>query len=492
MINLKKPKTIKSFKSAAILAAAFSLFGCTMEPDYERPETPLDSKVDTLKDFKHAEGLWKEAAPADTLPKGKWWGLFSDPDLDKLIQACRDKNPSLRAAFHAVESARHKARMTESELYPWANGNVSWSRVGISRNENSVQGTFEDYRIGLGLTWDLDFFGRVQALVKSDVALAQAQYAAYENIMLMLEAEVALTYFSIRQYNSEIALLINTAQIRKSQLEKVEHGVSAKYYSDIDLMRARQLYYEAASQLAGVERQRDIAANYLAYITGNVPSYLRITVDVLSEEVPEIPSVVPSMLLERRPDIAEAERQVIAANYRIGSANSAFFPTVQITSSLDMASANYGNLLDSSSLAWGVSPRVYIPIFQAGKLVAQRQIALEDHLQTVESYKDRVLLAISEVETSLSTIKNLKNEYQAASNAAEAARRVEQLARQQLDVGTIDYFEYSDAERLSLTNERARISLLGDRFRSIVSLVKSIGGSPVDDIMTAEEKVTAQ
>ncbi len=475
---MKNLKMKKELKFSLLALSGLLLAGCTMEPDYERPETPLDAKAESLKEFKYAEGLWKEATPADSIP-AKWWEIFKDEDLSKLIETCRKQNPNLKAAFQAVEQARYKARMTESELYPWADGNASWTKTGTSKNEASYRGTYEDYRIGLGLTWDLDLFGRVQALIKSDVALAEAQRSAYEAVMLMLETEVADTYFTIRQYNSEIKLLEETSQIRKTQVDINIDAAKVGHYSNLDVKRAQQQYYEAESQLAGVKKARAAAINYLAYITGTTPSKENGSAKELEETLPATPVVIPSQLLERRPDVAEAERKVFAANYRIGSAFSAFFPTVQITSSVGLASADIDSLLDSNSLAWGVSPKIYIPLFQAGRLIAQHDIALAEHLRTVEEYKAKVLFAIYEVETALSTIKILKDEYEARAQASAAAQEVKKLTKDKLDGGDINYFEFTDAERLALANERERIRLRSDQFHAIVGLIKSIGGSEI-------------
>lgn len=464
---------------AALAAAAASLVGaCTMEPDYEVPETPLNAKADAMKDFKYAEGLWKTAAPSDDLPKGKWWEIFSDPALNAIMEACRANNPDLKSAFYTVERARQQARMTESELYPWANANASWTKTGTSKNETSYRGTYEDYRIGLGLTWDLDFFGRVQALLASDTAEAQALFAAYENTMLMIEAEAAAAYFSILQYNSEIELLGETVRTREAQMKIEEERLKANYSSELDLMRARQLYFEAQAQMAAVVGTRDSTSNYLAYLSGTIPARFAPSAARIPETLPKIPHVVPSELLERRPDIAAAERRVFAANYRIGAAKSAFFPTVQITSSLDLASGDVDTLINSGSLAWGVSPKIYMPIFQAGMLMAQYDMALAEHMRISEEYKAAVLNAIYETENALSSIKNLRKEYSAAEEAAKAAKMVEKLTREKLDRGAIDYFEYTDAQRLALTNERERIRLRADQFRAVISLVRAVGGSP--------------
>ena len=475
MTTTKKPKKARMLAPSALAAAALALCACTLEPDYKVPETPLDSEAEQMKGFKYAEGLWTQAQPADEQLKGDWWKIFGDEELSALIKNCREKNPDLKSAFYAVEQARQKARMTEAELYPWAGANAGWTKTGTSKNEFSYRGTFEDYRIGVGLTWDLDLFGRVQALVASQAADAQAMRAAYENTMLMLEASVANTYFAIRQFNSEIELLKDTVKVREKQVELVTNRAKAKYAHEADVKRAQQQYYEALTQLAGVEKQRDASANFLAYLTGEIPANLTATAKPIPEVLPKVPAIIPSQLLQRRPDIASAEREVYSANMKIGSAKSAFFPTVQITSSLDLASQDIADLVKGNSLAWGVSPRLYLPIFQAGRLYAQYQVALAQHQQATQKYKATVLNAIYEVENALSNIKHLETEYEARAKSAAASKAVEELTRKQFDSGVIDYFEYTDAERLD-DDERERIRLRGEQFRSVISLVLAIGG----------------
>lgn len=464
---------------ALLCAAAAALLGaCTLEPDYEVPETPLNAKVEALKSFKYAEGQWKQACPQDNLPKGKWWLIFNDDNLNKLIETCRANNPNLKSAFCAVEDARAKAFMTEGELYPWVNADAAYSRTGTSENSANYRGTYSDYALGLGLTWDIDLFGRVQALLASDTAEAQAVFAAYENVMLMLECETASTYFTILQYNSEIDILSETVKTREAQLEIIKNRFAANYSSKTDLKRAEQQLYEAKSQLAAVQTTKDTSVNYLAYLVGTIPSkFDEPTGNLVYAKLPETPLALPSTLLERRPDIAEAERKVYAANYRIGAANSAFFPTVQLTSSVGLDSQKADTLFNSASLAWGVSPNVYIPIFQGGTLWGQRKSAIAYHAQVVEAYKAIVLNAIYETESALSTIRDLKVEYEARAQTASASREVQELTKDQYEAGAIDYFEFTDAERLALLNERERINVMGNRFRAVINLVLAIGGS---------------
>ncbi len=474
-------------KTAGALVAIALLGGCTVGPAYQDPSEPIRQEELAELHFSRDENLWKEAAPADTLVKGDWWAVFNDPELARLLEQCRLDNPDLASAFYRMEQAREAAQMTESELYPWADGTASFSRTGTSKNTGSYRGTFNEWRIGVGLTWDADLFGRIRSLLRAETANAQALRDAYQNTLLMLQSEVSITYFTLRQHRSEVILLQRTVQVRKEQSEFMRTQLRLDYANELDLQRALQSEYEADAQLSAVLRQLAIAENYMATLIGTVPSKLKLENTELGEDLPKLPDAVPSQLLERRPDVAAAERQVYAANAQIGAATAAFFPTVSITGSTELASSDIDQLLNASSFAWGVRPQIYIPIFQAGRLSAQRRVMLALHKQTLEDYRSTVITAIREVEDALTNVNHLAREYERRSAVSDASLKVEKLTRKKYDLGAADYFEVSDAQRLALANERECIRLKGDRFRAYVLLIASIGGGwDVNDPETAK------
>ncbi len=457
-------------------AAAFALGGCMVGPDYVPPTAEAAKEDLSEKHFYRDEGLWKEATPAESLPKGDWWKIFNDPALDSLLEQCKKNNPSLKAAFYRVEQARQNARMDESQLYPQMNGNASFLRTATSKNLTSPYSNYDKWTTGLGMTWDLDLFGRVMSIIESDIATAQATYDAYNSLILSMQAQVAKTYFSIRQYYSEVDLLVRTLEVRKEQTKLISDRVKLDFASDLDLQRAIQQEAEAAAQLAAVRKSIDTARNNIAILIGTTPSKLVLDDAPLGDVLPKLPDAVPSQLLERRPDIAAAEREVYAANARIGAAHAAYFPTVSITANTELSANKIDKLINASSFAWGISPQIYIPIFQAGRIYAQKQVALAAHKETLENYKATVLSAIGEVENAMSSVKNLKEEYIKRSDVTAASNKVYELTRKQYDLGFVDYFSVSDASRLALANERTQISIRGDRFRACVDFIAAIGG----------------
>ncbi len=423
---------IAIFSKCSASAGVLALCGCTMIPDYENPdETYGRQKLDPPQ-FKHAAGFGKSAKPSDDMPKGRWWAVFGDEKLEHLIKLCDANNPDIAAAFQRVERAREAAFMNESELYPHLSSTDYYKRDGRTENQAPVAtGTYSSWVVGLGATWDLDLFGRIQSLVIRDRALTEATYADYKNAMLALHARVATEYFALRQCESEIELLQKTLEVRKRQSDFVAKRKMLKFASGVDLSRAKLQESEAASELKSLQRQRDARANTLAILVGESPTKFDFKCSPLSESLPKIPSVIPSELLERRPDIAAAEREVFAANAKIGSDTAAFFPTVSITGDVGFGANKIENLLGASSLAWGVSPQVYIPIFQAGKIYAQKQTDLAKYRETVERYKSKVLSAIGEVETSLSNLSHMDGEYAERVKTTDYAKQVQNFTQRE-------------------------------------------------------------
>lgn len=313
-------------------------------------------------------------------------------------------------------------------------------------------------------------------MVVKERALVQASYNLYCNLMLSIQARIASEYFFARQCESEIKLLSDTLKVRKIQTEFVQKRLSLKFASKLDLSRAKVLEYEAASQLDYVKRQLDAAKNRIALLCGRSATDFELKCAPLTDSLPNIPKVFPSQLLERRPDIAAAERNVYAANVQLGADTAAFFPTISITGDVGFKANRIENLLEAGSLAWGISPQLYIPIFQAGKLCAQKDADIAAHKEATEKYKSTVLGAIEEVETLLSDISHMNREYENRRQTSAHSADVQMYTQKQYELGDQDYFAVSDAQRQYLTYKREEIRLLGARYRSYVSLVMSLGG----------------
>ena len=310
-------------------AAALALAGCMVGPDYVPPTAEIAKQDLSEEHFFRDDGLWKEAAPAESLPKGDWWKIFNDPVLNSILEQCKKNNPSLSAAFYRVEQARQNARMDEAQLYPQMNGNASFMRTATSKNLTQAYSRYDKWTTGLGMTWDLDLFGRVMSIIESDVATAQATLDAYNSLMLSMQAQVAKSYFSIRQYYSEVELLERTLEVRKEQTKLISDRVKLDFASDLDLQRAIEQEAEAAgcrvqaeailsgqSELLAQSGQlaETIAAHKadLASVTANREGALRRAADLrqLAAELSGDRSQKEAALAQYRQQIGTAQEEI--------------------------------------------------------------------------------------------------------------------------------------------------------------------------------------
>lgn len=480
-------------KSILQILLAAALCGCTVGPDYESAhKTVGEREVLDFANFKNDSGMWRNANPRDNLPRGNWWELFGDEKLSAYMLECERANPDLKSLFYKVEQARENAMMKEGALYPHAVGSGDWFKTEVGdRSLLRPLGTqFEDWAVGATLTWDADLFGRIRSMLAASRADAQALQSQYENVLLSLRTQVATLYFALREMQSMREVLEKTVAVRQSETKFVRDRFEMQTATEADVQRAVEQEFSAKTQLTDIIEKSALAKNMMANLLGTVPAKIEISPAPLGGNVPEIPAVIPSELLERRADIAAAERAVCAANARIGAAQAAFFPTVSITSSLGTESTAFSKLLNSSSFAWGVSPQVYIPIFQAGRLSAQKRVALAKHKEALENYKSAVLKAVRETEDALAKISLSKRRTAERLRAADAARRVDEIAQTQYEGGVADYFQASQAHRYALLAQLALIKSRGEEFRAAVELIRAVGGCPPQEKRSDETPST--
>lgn len=460
-----------------ILGASITLGGCMVGPDYDSPDKTMGAELLDFPDFTRAGTNWKQANPADIFMRGKWWNVFADSQLDSLLEKCRAENPDLKSLYYKVEQARENACMTRAQLFPHLNGNATYMR--LQQSDYGIlpsRGVFDDWITGAAITWDADLFGRVRSMLNSDRASAESLRDEYENMLLLLQSQTAKAYFTLCELTQQTRILEKTAEMRKGETAFIRNRVEMGTAGESDLQRALQEEHSTLDQLAQTRTAVALAGNMLSYLAGTTPSKLKFTGAEFPSRLPQIPSTIRSTLLERRPDIAAAERRVCAANYKIGAAQAAFFPTVTVTSAVGVDSTAFSKLMEAGTFSWGVSPQIYIPIFQAGRLLAQKRVALAKHKQVIEEYRGVVLKAVKEVEDSLAVAEFLaERQYQRAA-AAEAARRLETLTQQQYEGGVVDYFSASQAHRFALINELECAKIRGERFRNCVDLIKALGG----------------
>lgn len=469
---------MKILAFSLLLTAALGLAGCAVGPNYKQPvaAAPVHYKAEEL-------GSWKEGRPLDNVPKGAWWEIFGDTVLDDLQRRATEANQDLKAAAARVEQARSTARVARSELLPTVTFNPAYSRQRYSPNQEPSFGalTANTFSAPLDLSYEIDLWGRVRRGFESARAEAQATLAAFHSMLLLLHADVAQNYFSLRALDAEIATVRGTVDLRKQQVRLVQSRFEGGVGSELDVARAETELATTEAELASLARQRSELENALAILSGENPSNFKLAAlgeatPRWSPQPPEIPAGLPADLLERRPDVAEAERQLAAANARIGVAKAAFFPVVRLTGSGGYLSGEVENLFNWESRVWSLGPSVSLPIFAGGRNRAEYRRSQFAYDEDVAKYRQRILVAFGEVDNSLASIRRLAEQSAAQQRAVVKSRRAAELATDRYRSGVVSYLEVVDASREALQSERADAQLAGKRLVAAIQLVKALGG----------------
>ncbi len=464
--------------AAIVLVASALTTSAAVGPNYVRPTNAVPATYKTTHDL----GAWKEAKPLDSVPKGNWWEAFGDTALNDLEQQAALANQDLKAAFARVTQARATARVARSELLPALNFDPSFRRERFSPNQEPGFGdiTASAFRAPLDLSYEIDLWGRVRRSFESARADASASAAALHHILLTLQADVAQNYFALRARDAELVTVTSTVALRREQLQLVRSRFEGGIGNDLDVARAETELAATEAEAAALAQQRAELENALAILVGANPASFRLA--PLAGEAawnpgpPTIPSGLPSDLLERRPDVAEAERQLAAANARIGVAKAAFFPVLRLTGSGGFVSADVESLFNWESRAWSIGPSLSLPIFAGGRNRANLNRSKAAYEEGVARYRQRILVAFGEVENSLAGIRYLSDQAAAQDRAVASARRSAQLASERYTAGIVSYLEVVDANRAALQTERARAQLTGQRLIASAQLIKALGG----------------
>ncbi len=477
---------IKSLRLLAGLSGvAIALAGCAVGPTYQRPtvETPAAFKESALTP--EAAQHWKAAQPAEAMARGRWWTIFQDSDLDDLERRAMDANQQLKAAAARVEQARALQRGAGSERFPTVDIGVGPTRqrssnasLGLAQGADNAPTTL--WRAQAGVSYEADLFGRVAATVDAATADAQQSAALFQSVRLALQADVAQAYFLIRRLDAEAALFERTVALRSETLGLVQQRYDAGAIGELDLARAHTELSSARSQALAIARMRAAAEHALAILLGEPPSSFSMAAHPLDRVTTQIPAGLPSSLLERRPDIAAAERAMAAANAQIGAAKAAFFPRLTLTGAFGYESSSLDDLFNWSSRAFLLGPLVgtalSLPIFDGGRRQAGLDNARARYEEDVANYRQTVLQAFQEVEDGLSGLRILGEQTGVQDEAVRSASRAAQLSRVQYKEGSVAYLDVIDADRAVLQQRQAAVRLDGERAHAAVDLIRAIGG----------------
>jgi len=476
------------------LLCALVLAGCAVGPDYHRPP-PGGSLPAQWK----AGSPWKEGQPRDAEIKQSFWEVFDDAVLTGLEQEATTNSPDLLAAFERVEQARAVARITRADLFPGLSFDPNGNRTHYSANRTSQPGspllgyTGNDFLLPLDLSYEIDLWGRIRRSFRAAREQAQASAAAYQTVLLSLQAEVAQTYFMIRSIDLNRRVVAETVALRKKNLTLVESLHRGGADSAVDVAQAVTELSSAEADLVGLELRRAQLENALAVLCGQNSSSFSLVETARLYQPPAIPIGLPADLLERRPDVAEAERSMAAASEGIGIAKAAFFPAIQLTGSAGVESMDLKDIFNWESRAWTIGPNVSLPLFQGGRNRAGLQRAQAAYQEAVAQYRSQVLVAFREVEDGLVGLRLLKEQYEAQMRALDAAKQVADLSLIRYKEGLVSYLEVVVADRTELENEILTYDLNGQRIVTTVQLIKALGGGwKTDDAMMTNSAAPLQ
>jgi multidrug efflux system outer membrane protein len=465
---------VSGVRTAPGILPAILLAACAVGPDYEAPDAA---------ELAPADWRWKPAEPREAAEKGEWWRLLGDPVLDGLEAAALAQNQDLRSAVARVDAARAAARISKSEFFPSLSIEAFYRRELISGNlptpipVDVPSGHLETYSLPLDLSYEVDLWGRVRRSFEAATAQAEASVADYRNVLLALTSDVAANYLQVRSLDDELVLLRRTVELRSEAVRVAQARFAAGSIPEIDLAQAALELASARAESADAERRREEAFDALALLCGKAPAAFELPAGEALPQPLEVPAGLPSSLLERRPDVAAAERRLAAANARIGAAEAAYFPAVSLTGQAGLLSDEAEDLFSSDSRVWSITPAVSLPLFTGGRTGAQVEHAKASYEEALAGYRQVVLRAFREVEDALADVALRRREAEAQVEALASARRVTELARARYEAGNSPYLEYVDAERAQLHHERQRIQLAYQRQAAGIGLVKALGGA---------------
>ena len=449
----------------AIAIAALLLGGCAVGPTYQRPSTPEPAA------FKEAAPGWSPAQPGDMLEKGPWWTLFGDPILNDLASQVDVSNQNVAAAVASYAQARALVQAQRASLFPEVGLNTSADRSG-----GKDVPTESRYRLSIGGSWEPDIWGRLRAGVSAASAGAEASAADLAAARLSAQGELAINYFLVREADAQLALLATTIEGYQRVSTITQNRFNAGIVAKSDVLQAQTQLANAQGDQLSIARQRAQFENAIAILVGKAPSSFSLAAAPWTAAVPDIPAGVPSTLLERRPDIAAAERRVAAANQQIGIARSAYYPSIGLSGSYGTGGSKVGDLFSVSNALWSFGLSAAQSLFNAGATRASVAGAEAQHEVQVARYRQTVLAAFGDVENQLAAARILASQQVLRKQASDAADQVETQMLNRYKAGQVGYSEVVLAQASALSARRALVQVQADRQATAVALIQSIGG----------------
>ncbi len=469
-------RVIDRLAVAGVLLAAAFLSGCAVGPNYKRPAAAVP---DTWKGV----GPWQAAAPKDALPKGEWWQLYHDVELDRLEQELVRANQSLAAAQDRLAQARSSARIASAVYFPNLSADPNGQRQRLAGNRPLSGSTVpltpvsqNVFTVPFSISYEADLFGSVRRGLEAANASLQGSAADLGNVRLVLTAELAADYFNLRELDREAGVVRQSVEIQQKGLDLVNHRHEGGVANGLEVAQQEALLDSTATQLQLVLQQRAQYEHAIAVLTGNPASTFSIAEAQFNITPPPVPTGIPSEILERRPDVATSERRMAYQNAQVGIAKAAFYPHITLSGSGGWQSRDMAALTNAPSLFWALGGDLLQPIFNGGQNRANLAVKRSAYDESVANYRESVLEAFQQVEDGLSGLQFLDQAAKTQQTAVEASRRALDLANNRYVGGVTTYLDVITAQSTLLSNERLATQLLGQQMVTSVYLVKALGG----------------
>jgi len=462
-----------TIKTMTIGALALAAAACTVGPQYKKPSTEMPAG------FKEQPPAgWKTAQPSDSMKRGAWWELFGDPALNALEEQVSVSNQTLAQAEAQFRGARAAVAAARAGLFPTvtAGAQATRSYSGAARSASGQSGTTTVYQVPVDFTYEADVWGRVRRTIEENAANAQASAADVETIRLSLQAELAVDYFQLHGLDEQKRLLDTTVTDYETALKITGNRHDQGVASGADVAEAQTQLETARAQAIDLGVSRTQLEHAIAILTGKAPVDLTIPMGPIAVAPPVVPLALPSELLERRPDIAAAERRVAAANAQIGVATAAYYPNLSLNASGGFASSTLGTLFSLPNRFWSLGPQLLATLFDGGLRRAQVAQAEAGYDAQVAAYRESVLTAFQNVEDNLGALRILADESVQQTAAVNAAEKSLALTRNRYSAGIATYLEVITAENAAYANQRTAVDLRVRQMTASVNLIKALGG----------------
>ncbi|HEX3118396.1 MAG TPA: efflux transporter outer membrane subunit [Candidatus Acidoferrum sp.] len=462
--------------TAAALVAAFVLVGCTVGPNYKKPDATTSARWDV-------EQPWRESAPKDTFDKGEWWKVFNDDDLNKFETQAIAENQTLKISIAHLEQARATAAIQVATLFPTLSGSAGVERQRLAGNRPTSGSTIpltpiqqNTFQIPFTVSYELDIFGKRRRSIEAAEAAYQANAADLQNVRLLITSQIAGDYFNLRQLDSEIGILRRTVDALRRGLDLVNSRHNGGVASGLDVAQEETLLNATRTQATLILQQRKQFEDAIAVLVNRAAPDFHIAPRELEGEPPSLNAGLPSDLLERRPDIAEAERLMASANAQVGVAQAAYYPSFNLFGQAGWQSADIAKLASIQSIFWAVGANVAEDIFTGGARRAQVQFARAGWDASVANYRQTVLNSFQEVQDELTALTVLSQAQQEQQETVDAARRTLDISTSRYQGGLVNYLDVVTAQQNLLQNEQELAVIHGQRLVASVLLVKALGG----------------